>query len=144
MRLFGTLTVVFFMTLPVVAGSAQEKPFSADDIDNMLENSAPMPLASGTVEDRLKQEIQACWVQPIFKRGDTLPEIKVAVSVGKDGTLLKDPKVLKTGKGTMGKQLAVSAVRAIKRCAPFKTVKDNPGSYENLRTIILNFQPSSL
>lgn len=144
MRLFGTLTMVFFAALPVAAGSAQDKPFSANDVDKLLKNSPPMKSASGTIEERLRREIESCWNMPVVKRGAVLPEIKITVNVGRDGSLLKNPKVLKSGKGALGKQLAKSAIQAVERCAPFKTVKDNPGSYEKLRTIILNFQPSSL
>lgn len=144
MHRISALTMIFFIALPVAAGSAQDKPFSADDIDRLLKNNAPMKPASSTIEERLRNEIESCWNMPVVKRGAILPEIKISVDVGRDGSLLKNPRVLKSGKSALGKQLAKSAVRAVERCAPFNTVKDNPKSYEKLRTIILNFQPSSL
>ncbi|MEP7455916.1 cell envelope integrity protein TolA [Phyllobacterium sp. SB3] len=116
-----------------------------DDLDKLFENDSPVkPASGGTIEDHMMNEIQACWALPAYKQGDILPETKVTANVGKDGSLLGDPIILKSGKDTLGRQLAESAVRAIKRCAPFKTVKDNPQAYEQLRTIIFNFKPSAL
>lgn len=161
MRKLGiALTFAFLAALTVIPVSAQEKPLTAndiekllpqskqltaDDIDKLFKNASPVkPASGGTVMDRMMYEVQACWNMPAFKEGDVLPETQVTVNVEKDGSLLSDPIVLKSGKDTLGKQLAESAVRAVKRCAPFKTVKDNPQAYEQLRTIIFNFKPSAL
>ncbi|EJN03123.1 cell envelope integrity protein TolA [Phyllobacterium sp. YR531] len=159
MRLASIALTFAFSVALAVSASAQDKPTPVendkkplasikklmDDLDRLLKNSSTVkPASSGNIEDRMMNEIQACWALPAYKQGDILPETKVTVNVGKDGSLLSDPIVLKSGTDPLGKQLAESAVRAIKRCAPFKTVKDNPDSYEKLRTIVFNFKPSAL
>lgn len=154
------LTFAFSVALAVVPASAQDKPMTADDIekilpqskqltaddiDELFKNSSPVkPTSGGTLLDRLRSEVEACWNLPRYNPDDILPETELTANVARDGSLLGDPVVSKSGKGALAKRFAESAVKAIKRCAPFKTVKDNPDSYETLKTIKINFTPSAL
>lgn len=57
-----------------------------------------------------------------------------------DGSLDGDPVVLDARDDPAFQTLADSALRAIKRCAPFVVLPQEREHYERWRTIVLNFR----
>lgn len=86
--------------------------------------------------EALMQELRICWAMPA---GDKLRPVKVKFFLLKSGALDGEPVVVAPNPDTQKEE--ASAIRAVKRCSPFKSVTQYPQDYENWREIIANFDP---
>jgi colicin import membrane protein len=68
----------------------------------------------------LKEQIGRCYTQPAgaVAGSATIPVLDVKLNL--DGTLADEPRILKAGATTIDRAIADAALRAIRRCAPYK------------------------
>ncbi|MCG7507270.1 hypothetical protein [Mesorhizobium retamae] len=90
--------------------------------------------------EALHNEIAGCWMPPDMKGAKPGP-IVVKVRLKRDGSLAARPTVENPPKAKEAKLLAASAVRAVERCAPFRSMKRTRVPYERWRELKLNFAP---
>ncbi|WP_379065095.1 hypothetical protein ACHMW4_15345 [Mesorhizobium sp. UC22_110] len=90
--------------------------------------------------EALHNEIAGCWMPPDMKGTKPAPII-VKVRLKRDGSLAAKPTVENPPKAKEAKLLAASAVRAVERCAPFRSMKRTRIPYERWRELKLNFAP---
>lgn len=90
--------------------------------------------------EALHNEIAGCWIPPDMKGAKPGPVV-VKVRLKRDGSLAARPTVENPPKAKEAKLLAASAVRAVERCAPFRSMKRTRVPYERWRELKLNFAP---
>lgn len=90
--------------------------------------------------EALHNEIAGCWMPPDMKGAKPGPVV-VKVRLKRDGSLAAKPTVENPPKAKEAKLLAASAVRAVERCAPFRSMKRTRVPYERWRELKLNFAP---
>lgn len=81
------------------------------------------------------QEVARCWNIPA---GAEPVRVSVLVKLARDGSVLGKPQVLNVAPDGLS---ARAAVRAILRCAPYGTVPAHPERYEDLKEVIVHFDP---
>lgn len=70
--------------------------------------------------DALRAQIQACWNPPAGAADARDLIVKVRLMLNQDGTLSGEPSVVNRGGGDVFQIAAESAMRAIRRCQPYK------------------------
>jgi outer membrane biosynthesis protein TonB len=96
--------------------------------------------------DALRLQVEKCWS---FPAGAANPEdliVTVQISLNPDGSLGKTPEILEKTKLAIGgdqffRVAAESALRAVRRCAPYKMPIDK---YQSWRQIELRFDPREM
>ncbi|WP_038364688.1 hypothetical protein [Bosea sp. UNC402CLCol] len=82
--------------------------------------------------------IAACWLPPLAAQD--IGAVRLRIALRPDGSLDGDPVVLDARDDPAFRTLADSALRAVKRCAPFAALAQEQKHYERWRTIVLNFR----
>jgi hypothetical protein len=94
---------------------------------------------SRSVEQQLNDEVSACWYRPKFAQGTNVEPVRIFFAVNRDGYYQMRPVVLDQRLDGNRRVLAQRALKGLNRCAPFKTVKNNPSAYDKLHKIELTF-----
>jgi colicin import membrane protein len=68
----------------------------------------------------IREQIERCYAQPVGASGNqvTLPVLEIRFNA--DGTLLGEPRILRSGSSSMERAVAEAALRAVRRCAPYR------------------------
>ncbi len=68
----------------------------------------------------IREQIERCYAQPVGASGGnvTLPVLEIRFNA--DGTLLGEPRILRSGSSSMERAVAEAALRAVRRCAPYR------------------------
>ena len=93
-----------------------------------------------SVLDALKSKIESCWTRPKGRQqvGQISP-ITVTLTFNRDGSLASGPVVNNPNHGPMGAKLERVITQDLKRCAPYRIVKDNPDLYKIVNPLELTF-----
>ncbi len=91
--------------------------------------------------DALRARLAACWDIPPTRVDPAELRVKVKVFLGQDGTLTREPEVVEYRPSQIGQVAAESAIRAVKRCAPFTLP---PEKYDSWKEIIMTFDPREM
>jgi hypothetical protein len=89
--------------------------------------------------ERLRSEIAPCWMMPPIN--GEIGIVVIDVELKRDGSLAREPTVENPSSDAQSKIVATSAVRALHRCAPFKSVKAFP--YRDWQQLRLRFDPQT-
>jgi colicin import membrane protein len=91
--------------------------------------------------DALRAQIQACWNPPAgaLEAKDLIVQVRLRLQ--KDGSLSADPVLLNRGSHPVFQIAAESALRAIKRCQPYKLPAHK---YEIWRDVEVTFDPRDM
>lgn len=145
----------------VVAKAKPDKTFNTDQIAALLDKREPTRAAqpdetppnfgssTGSIAtrmtvnelDALRSRMAECW--NIQMAPPDLAELKVTLKLflNRDGSLSQPPQVMEVGSSEFARSAAESAVRAVRRCAPYNLP---PEKYDSWREIIMNFDPSQM
>ncbi len=104
-----------------------------------LPNAHAMTLSQSEI-DALRAQIQACWSPPAGAAEDPNLVVKVRLQLNQDGSLSAEPVLLNHGTG-MFQITAESALRAVRRCQPFKLPI---AKYEVWRDVEVTFDPRDM
>lgn len=96
---------------------------------------------SQTEIDALRAQIQACWNPPAGALEAKELIVKVRLQLQKDGSLSADPMLLNRGNHPIFQIAAESALRAIKRCQPYKLPIHK---YDVWRDVEVTFDPRDM
>lgn len=95
--------------------------------------------------DAFKVQMRRCWSVPAGAANAQSLAVRIKVFLRPDGSLLQPPQLIDTSRLQSGdsyyRAAAESAMRAIRRCAPFRMPADK---YQSWREIDLNFDPREM
>jgi colicin import membrane protein len=113
-----------------------------------LNQTASLGLPTGTSAtlsqneiDALRAQIQACWSPPAGALEAKELVVKVRLQLRQDGSLSADPTLLNRGSHPVFQIAAESALRAIRRCQPYKLPI---AKYEVWRDVEVTFDPREM
>lgn len=96
---------------------------------------------SQTEIDALRAQIQRCWSPPVGVIEADQLIVRVQLDLNQDGTLLGEPKLVNSGSNPLFRQAAESAMRAIRRCAPYRLPI---AKYDVWRSVEVTFDPRDM
>lgn len=91
--------------------------------------------------DLLRRQISRCWNPPIGVQGAEDLIVAIRISLRQDGSLSGPPEVDGSISGTTERVAAESALRAVRRCAPYQLP---PDKYDTWRDIRVTFDPRQM
>jgi colicin import membrane protein len=100
------------------------------------------PQLSQNEIDALRARIQQCWNPPAGQADARDLTVLVRIQFNPDGSLATDPRLLTRPSPGYQQVAAESALRAIRRCAPYSFMP--PAKYEAWKDIEVNFDPRDL
>jgi colicin import membrane protein len=109
----------------------KEKNQSSGATGSEVQKTASLGTATGTaaklspsMQDALggliKEQMERCYQPPIGAVSGTASMPMLDVRFNKDGSLASEPRILKVGPNSIDRITAEAAVRAVRRCAPYK------------------------
>lgn len=149
---------------PPTEPKPEEPKFNASRIAALLDKRAPQRLASagdvvnpvstlgartGTAQtlsqneiDALRARIQQCWNPPagVAEAKDLVVQVRILFN--QDGSLQSEPRVVGRGMTSAQQVAAESAMRAIRRCAPYSFMP--AAKYEAWKDVEVTFDPRDL
>jgi hypothetical protein len=138
---------------PVVAEAKTEEELLSDKIAAIIdvsEPAAPTPPTLGgatgrstermTINelDALKARLIGCWHIQVTPPDPSELRVKMKIFLNQNGSLSQPPIILESGSSSFARTAAESAVRAVRRCAPYNLP---PEKYDDWREIIMTFDP---
>jgi outer membrane biosynthesis protein TonB len=91
--------------------------------------------------DALRAQIQRCWSPPVGVREAEELIVRVKLDLNQDGTLASPPTLTNIGSNSMFRVAAEAALRAIRRCAPYRLPI---AKYEVWRSVEVTFDPRDM
>jgi len=91
--------------------------------------------------DALRAQIQACWNPPAGAADAKDLIVRVRLTLNQDGSLNGEPSVVNAGAGGFFQVAAESAMRAIRRCQPYKLPA---AKYEVWKDVEVTFDPRDM
>jgi hypothetical protein len=130
--------------IPDTSAQPDEATPTEEKSDAPETDNPDQPLTLSEI-DAFKVQMQKCWSVPAGAANAADLIVKIKVYLNADGSLAQPPELadktkLLTG-DTFYRAAADSAMRAIRRCAPFKMPADK---YNSWREIDLNFDPREM
>jgi colicin import membrane protein len=92
--------------------------------------------------DALRARLRDCWDVPVGVRDARDLVVTVRIQFKKDGSLTSDPTVVNRSPQPVFQVASESAVRAIRKCAPFSFLP--PAKYEAWKDVEVNFDPREM
>jgi colicin import membrane protein len=102
------------------------------------------PSLRGQLIGMLQDQMQKCYSPPIgaTSAGTTLPLLDIRLNT--DGSLMSEPRVVRAGGGASDRAVADAAVRAVRRCAPFRVPASFAPYYNDWKTLNVEFEVPSI
>jgi outer membrane biosynthesis protein TonB len=92
--------------------------------------------------DALRARIQKCWNPPVGATDAGAMVVPIRMELNPDGSLAGEPIAKQIPAGPFGTVMAESALRAVRRCAPYDFLP--PEKYESWRAVNINFDPRDM
>lgn len=90
----------------------------------------------------LQEQIQRCYTAPISASGaDTTPPM-LDIRLNQDGTLASEPTVMRAGSSGTDRAVADAALRAVRRCAPYRVPTQYMQFYSDWKILNVQFDLS--
>jgi len=90
----------------------------------------------------LREQIQRCYTAPISASGgDTTPPM-LDIRLNQDGSLASEPTVMRAGATTADRAVADAALRAVRRCAPYRVPAQFAPYYSDWKILNVQFDLS--
>ena len=102
---------------------------------------APKPQLSLRDIDAIKVQMRRCWTIPAGAANAHKLVVKIRVFLDIDGRMIVPPKVLTRARGKFFRVAVENALRALRRCEPFKMPAEK---YESWREMVLIFNPAEM
>jgi outer membrane biosynthesis protein TonB len=115
---------------------------------DVLNSTATLGLASGKAMtlseseiDALRRQIQACWAVPVGAADAKELTVTIRLMLKQDGSLAAEPTLMNRGSGSFFQVYAESALRAIRRCQPYRLPI---AKYEVWKDVEVSFRPTDM
>ncbi|MCC2112278.1 MAG: cell envelope integrity protein TolA [Hyphomicrobiales bacterium] len=148
-------------TNPAQPAPPTDKKFDADQVAALLNKvepsgggtkSSPKPASLGSPTgraekmtqgelDALRGQIARCWSPPVGAIGAEALVVSIQMELNEDGSLAGSPRVLNSDSDPSFRAAADSAIRAVRRCAPYTLP---PEKYAAWRDVKVNFDPRQM
>jgi hypothetical protein len=92
--------------------------------------------------DALRARLAQCWNITLAPPDPAELRVKVKMRLNQDGSLSQSPEVLEVGSTEFARTAAETAVRAVRRCAPYNFLP--PEKYDSWREINMVFDPREM
>jgi hypothetical protein len=145
----------------VVAKAETEDVLDTDEISALLDKSRPtgstqpteapptLGSSTGSMVDRmtineldaLRARLAQCWNIQLAPPDPSELRVKVKMYLNQDGSLSQSPQVLEAGSTEFARSAAESALRAVRRCAPYNLPVEK---YDSWREINVTFDPREM
>jgi len=145
----------------VADAKPKEQPLDTDKISALLDKSQPTGsttptetpptlgsstgsiVAQMTVNelDALRARLAQCWNIQLAPPDPAELRVKVKMYLNEDGSLSQSPEVLEAGSTEFARSAAESAIRAVRRCAPYNLPAEK---YASWREINVTFDPREM
>ena len=90
----------------------------------------------------LRDQIQRCYTAPISaSNGDVTPPM-LDIRLNQDGSLAREPTVMRAGATSADRAVADAALRAVRRCAPYRVPAQYAPFYTDWKTLNVQFDLS--
>jgi len=150
---------------PAVAKEEKKETLNTDDIAALLDKSKPTgstrsqepapqqpPTLGGQTDarvdqmmlselDALRARLAQCWNIQLAPPDPSDLRVRVKMFLNPDGTLNQPPMIVEARPNEFGRSAAESAVRAVRRCAPYTLPAEK---YDTWREIIVTFDPREM
>jgi colicin import membrane protein len=90
----------------------------------------------------LREQIERCYQAPISASGGNATPPVLDIRLNQDGTLTREPTVLQAGGSSTDRAVADAALRAVRRCAPFRVPSQYAPYYTDWKTLNVQFDLS--
>ncbi|MFC4173983.1 cell envelope integrity protein TolA [Microvirga sp. GCM10011540] len=90
----------------------------------------------------LREQIERCYTAPISASTGTATPPVIDIRLNEDGSLMRDPAVLQAGASSTDRAVADAALRAVRRCAPFRVPAKFAPFYTDWKTLNVQFDLS--
>jgi hypothetical protein len=91
--------------------------------------------------DALRSRLAQCWNPPIGFVDPAEVRVVLLLTFNADGSLAADPQLLEAPQGQFARQAPESAMRAVRRCAPYNLPA---GKYDAWREVKVTFDPQDM
>jgi hypothetical protein len=91
--------------------------------------------------DALRSALARCWIPPPGFVDPAEVRVVLLLSFNPDGSLVGDPQLLEAPQGQFARQAPESAMRAVRRCAPYNLP---PEKYDAWREVKVTFDPQDM
>jgi outer membrane biosynthesis protein TonB len=115
---------------------------------DVMNSTATLGLASGSALtlseseiDALRRQIQACWAVPAGAADVKEMTVTIRLMLKQDGSLAAEPALMNRGSGSFFQVYAESALRAIRRCQPYRMPI---AKYELWKDVEVSFRPTDM
>ena len=90
----------------------------------------------------LREQIERCYQAPISASGGNATPPVLDIRLNQDGTLLREPTVIQAGASSTDRAVADAALRAVRRCAPYRVPAQYAPFYTDWKTLNVQFDLS--
>jgi hypothetical protein len=91
--------------------------------------------------DALRSKLAQCWSPPLGWTDPAQVRVVLMLNLNQDGTVDGDPSVLEAPQGQYSTTAPESAVRAVRRCAPYDLPADK---YDSWKQVKVTFDPKDM
>ncbi|MHA1548260.1 MAG: cell envelope integrity protein TolA [Alphaproteobacteria bacterium] len=88
--------------------------------------------------DALRSQLRACWSVPLGWTDPSEVRVVLRLFLNPDGTVAGQPRVVETPSGRYSTAAPESALRAVRRCAPYNLPREK---YAAWKEILVHFDP---
>lgn len=88
----------------------------------------------------LREQIERCYQAPISASAGRVVQPVIDIRLNPDGTLSGDPRIIRAGAGSTDRAVADAAVRAVRRCAPFRVPAQFAPYYGDWKVLNVEFE----
>ncbi|MEZ0172064.1 cell envelope integrity protein TolA [Microvirga sp. TS319] len=90
----------------------------------------------------LQEQIQRCYTAPISASGSDGTPPMLDIRLNQDGSLASEPTVLRAGSSSTDQAVASAALRAVRRCAPYRVPAQYMQFYSDWKVLNVQFDLS--
>lgn len=129
----------------------QQAPSTAKEVNRTASLGAPRatgvkltPSQRDGLSALIQEQIARCWSPPSGLSDGNMAKPKIRILMNADGTLGAEPALVNASNDPGFRPLAESAMRAVKRCAPFRIPAQYAAAFEDWRDWTLIFDPKEM
>nr|WP_210496933.1 cell envelope integrity protein TolA [Microvirga antarctica] len=90
----------------------------------------------------LQEQFKRCFTPPISASAGNVVAPLLDIRLNQDGTLSQEPLVLKSGPSSTDRAIADAALRAVRRCAPYRVPAQFAPQYADWKLLKVEFDPT--
>lgn len=98
------------------------------------------PSLRGQLVGLLRDQMERCYAPPIGASAGAATAPILDIRLNSDGSLSADPRLIRAGNGSLDRSVADAALRAVRRCAPYKVPAQFAPYFEDWKTLNVEFE----